>query len=286
MTSETVDLTTIDGASALASIFAARGDQGSANPTPTPAVGNPPGDQPPASGEASRETPTSKDGVDPSLDTGALSKLDLDTLLKDPTLGPKLQSWNDKSALAQVNSALERERARTQQDASAAEEAALKEYFSSLTQEDLGRVLREDPSLAASYGRLQQSKNAPDPQEVMLAAKTIAFATIVHDTTNRVTAAGLKLEGDLDPNSFTQYGDDGINRWQAAANDAIVRSQVEKMVNDEVDVRMKARIEEESAKGDDSPRLSSSGAKQVPMDLMSTPSSALLEDAFSRASRR
>lgn len=250
----------------------AAGDGDSKDAKPTPPASQP-GVTAPGSG-----------GVDPSKPDDPLSQVELSALLQHKDLGPRLQQWADQGAAAQVRSALERERARSQEAASTAEEAALRDYFSGLSQEELGRVLASDPDLAASYARLQQSGKATtsaDPAEVMAAAKTIAFGTIIHDTNTRATDAGVKMEGDLDPQAFVRFGDEGLNMWVGKVNEAIIRSQVEKEVNASIETRYAAYLEEEAAKGNSRIRPTVNGRNApIEPDLMETPSRSLLEYAL------
>ena len=234
-------------------------------------------------GEGADGTGTGAEGIKPQS---------VEDLLKDPALAPQLQSWADKAAANQVRSALERERDQARQQGVVEGQAQLREqqedrYFSSLSQEELGRELAEDPELATRYANYQQRKATAslDADGTARTAQVLGMATVIQSVQRTIAESGLSDadKAALAGEKFTQYGDQALIKWQQAVSAALVKHEVDKTVTGALKEQQEADGEEDKARQDAlrPGALAMAGGTAKPMpDLMKNSSRSLFEDAF------
>ena len=215
-------------------------------------------------------------------------------LLRDPELGPEAQSWADKSGAAQVKAALDQAGTQSQQHAQDANMEQWSNYFSAMSQEELGQALAESPDAARAYAAVQQYTAG---RQQNLNSQQIATAAQVYSLTSQINIYNKLLEeadlpqdvrDTLKPESFTHLGPPGINAWGQAVTAALIKHGIQKATETEVNTRWEATKQERLAELDqDHPGAASSAGSPSPgnLDLISTPDDVLLENALVKRNR-
>lgn len=178
--------------------------------------------------------------------TKALTNMSLSDLLKHPVLGPMLNSWSDKAGTAQVTSAV------TQAKGSWEEEASLKvlqERFENMSEEELGRALKE-PEAAEAFASLiaQRNKVAEEASEEAVSRKgqVYGYAVQVGVYTDMLEKSGLSVEkkAELKPENFTHLGSKGIIAWGSAVQEALLEQASDEKSRKLLDEKWEAHLEE------------------------------------------
>ena len=218
-----------------------------------------------------------------------LASLTLDELTAHPTLGPALKSFADKEAARQLSG---KTKILEQQLRAQISTEQAREYFASLTQEELAEELSKNPEAAEVYGRLKAA--APPPIKDPEALATVQYYTrVIRDTSQRMKGAGLseKVLADLDPEKFLSQGGDSeeiLASWIDAVDSAIITAKV----TAEVEKRTKEKESDDLDKSGDGVdkggAITEAGRKTSPLPDINTRSDLLLADAFERvtASKR
>jgi hypothetical protein len=171
-----------------------------------------------------------------------LSSLDIKSIIEHPKLGPKLQSWADRGANAQVSTAVARARAEIEGETQL---NALTERFKGMEPEELGRALT-DPATAEAYASIIARDKAIREQastdEISSAAETLGFAIQIAQNQAVIEGSGLspEVKASLSPDNFKHMGREGIPRWGEAIYNALVEKAVEDKVQGLLDERWEA----------------------------------------------
>lgn len=242
-------------------------------------------DSPPegATKEVSTETPP-EDSPDP------FKEVKLEDLLKHPTLGKEIQSHMDKSAAAQFKSQQARlEQQITQQVSAQKEEELLEKYFGTLTREELGQRLAEDPELAARYSELQRKPEADREAEIEKAATYKFYLREIQHWSGILKESGLDNDAmsKLSPENYAQ--DANLEGWISDIQKAIIEQAVSKAQKEALETQFEAfkqeRLAEEESTSPGALLRVGSRTSPVP-DLMDNDSYSLLEDALQNPKRR
>jgi len=249
-----------------------------------------------AKGEDKDKAEASKDGEEPGGEgtegkdrEKPVAPQTVEDLLKDPKLGPSIQSWADKGAQAQVRAVEGRVQAAGEQAAEQANMEQWVNYFAQYNKEELAQVLAESPEAAQAYGAVQHyqanRRQGVDGQEVQTAAQVYSIGHQI--TTYNKMLAGSDLPQDqkeaLNPEKFVHLGASGINTWGEAVHAALLKHEVAKAVKTEMDTRWEAVKQERLAEleKEHPGAAGSAGSPGAPgMDLLGTPDEVLLEAAF------
>lgn len=251
-----------------------------------------PGDNSEANPGLNGQEPPNEDA---SGNTDPLAGLELDDLLKHPELGSKLNSWKDKAASREAQTAVDRARPSIEaQAAQRKQDELMTNYFSNLEQEELARILASDTDIAAEYGRLQeQAKHAPNPDENSTTALYHAYTLQVAQVNRTLNESGLSAEikAGLDPNKFTHLGPEGIVEWSKAVNQAIIQEEVAKTLKAEFDSKWEAEkqdrlAKEEEESGGTRGKLVPPSRNGGPPDLLGTDNSTLFHSALEGRARQ
>ncbi|KKM04746.1 hypothetical protein LCGC14_1761150 [marine sediment metagenome] len=217
----------------------------------------------------------------------------LKVLLEHPDLGPLLNSWNDRSAVAQVTSALERERPNIEANAKELEATRLEDaHFSEMTQEQVSEEITGDEKAAAAYARYQQRKEAgeaPNAQAIAQASQVYSYAVRVASVSSMLEDSELTAEvkETLKPEHFTHLKAEGIREWEKAVFQAIVDHTAADLTKEQLEEKFEAYKEEHLAEIDGERPAVVSGRKDGPSpDLIKTDSGTLLEGALSKISKK
>ncbi|KKL51544.1 hypothetical protein LCGC14_2294440, partial [marine sediment metagenome] len=257
----------------------AKGDgEAASEGTPKPGAE---GDGKPGEGEEGGEQ------EDPLKDL-ATNKDALRVLLEHPDLGPLLNRWNDRSAVAQVTAALERETPTIEANAKQSEaERAEDAHFSEMTQEQIAEEIAGDKGAATAYARYQQRQEAG----TLPNAEAVAQASEVYSHVTRVASIRGLLEGSeltdevketLKPGNFTHLKAEGIRVWEKAVLQAIVDHESTGKAQTLLEEKWEGFKEERLAELDgDQPALISGGRSKGAMpNLMETDSTVQLEQGL------
>lgn len=261
-------------------------------PAGAPESGPPPASPAPKEGEggaaAAKETPAGAPSEDGKT---APVKPQLEDLLKDPELGPALQSWKDKSAANSVQTALEQERARSQQQLQSDNLQKWVDYFGQFSEEERVELFARDPKIAAKFAEVQnvvaQQSQSISSDQVATTAQVYAYAHQISVYNKMLADSGLpedKLQA-LKPDNFTHLGAAGVNAWGQAIFAALLEHQTSQKLEAELKTRWEAYKQEHLAELEPGyvPESSSGGGPTGPKkDLMTTDSNVLLEDALVR----
>lgn len=242
-----------------------------------------PGDEAVGKGEEKGEQ------EDPLKDLAADADGALKALLEHPVLGPLLNQWNDRSAVAQVTAAVERQRPITEAETKQAEaERVEDEHFSGMTREQISEEISGDEEAATAYARHQQRKQAkgePNAEAIAQASQVYSYAAQVASVSSLLEESELTAEvkESLKPEHFTNQGPEGIREWGKAVLQAIITHDATGMAEKLKEDGWEAYKEEHLAEIDGERPAVVSGRRDGPQpDLMKTPSENLLESALSK----
>ncbi|KKN29513.1 hypothetical protein LCGC14_0843250 [marine sediment metagenome] len=225
---------------------------------------------------------------DLATDKGALK-----VLLEHPDLGPILNRWADNLAIAQVSSALERERPTIEADTKRSEaERVEDEHFSSMTPEQVSEEISGDEGKATAYARYQQRKQAggaPNAEAIAQTAQLYAYTSEVAAVRGMLEGSELtdEVKESLKPEHFTHLKTEGIKEWKKAVFQAIVTHEAAGMAEKLKEDGWEAYKEEHLAEVDGERPALVSGRREGPTpDLIKTDSGVLLEGALSGKSKK
>lgn len=260
--------------------------------------------EPPPDDSKDSDTPEPKDVLgdqalppngDEDQDAGEEApKLTVEGLLKDPEVGPQLQSWADKSAAAQVKSATERLQTDQQQAYSSANMGQWDNYFRQFNQEELGELLAQDQQKASAYSRVQawrqEQQQAAGSDQIATAGQVYAYAHQISVNNSLLADSGLPQEelAELAADKFTHLGAEGVTTWSKAIQTALIKHQAEAEIQKGLDTRWEAYKQEKLADLDPDGSLAGSRpGSPTPSDLpIDTPSELLLEAGLEQRARR
>jgi hypothetical protein len=212
----------------------------------------------------------------------------LKVLLEHPKLGPLLNKWADSAAVAQVASALERERPTIEADAKRLEAERVEDaHFSDMTQEQISEEIAGDEGKATAYARYQQRKEAggtPNPEAIAQTAQLYAYTSEVASIRSLLEDSELtdEVKESLKPEHFTHLKTEGIKEWKKAVFQAVVTHEATAMAEKLKDETWEAYKEEHLAEIDGERPALISGRREGPTpDLIKTDSGVLLESALS-----
>lgn len=252
---------------------------------------------PTTTGEESRSEPGTTDSrLDDSPPTkeSLLEALTMDDLKAHPKLKTLLQSEVDSAAAKQ----LQGKTAQITRDVEAkvrqqVELEIASRHFASLTPQELADELATDPAAAKMYGTV--SSMPPPPDQDHLNAVVQTYTKILRNYQTQVTNSDLPedIKAGLNPDLHLMGAgdpDDLISAWAEKVNQAIIDHKVSKYVAENSVKRTAAQELEQQAErdeGDSGGPLITQGTRTAPLpDLMSTPSTVLLADAFARRARQ
>lgn len=253
-----------------------------------PADGEKPGDEEDSESKPGEKKPDEKSGEDP------LAGLDIQALLDHPVLGPRLQSWSDRTASSQTKAAVEEIRQQMEDDARiGAEDQAWKRHFDSLTPEQFGQLLRTDPRANAAWSRIQEHMSSGDGAGQELDPKTLEEASTVYALAAQIHTFSQVLEGsdlsaekkaELSPEHFTNLGQEGVGVWSQSVMDAIIEQKAEARATELLDEKWETfrdgKLAEEDESSSETPPMSPGRRAPSRPDLIETPSGELLEKAL------
>lgn len=215
---------------------------------------------PDAKPEGSQKAPDEKgkEGQDPPPDdkpkdppTDPLANQDLASLLKHPVIGPILNSWADKAGAAQATSAVSQAKTGWEGEA---ELKVLEERFENMSDEDLGRALK-DPDTAASFASLiaNRTKAQEEASEEAIAQKgqVYGYAVQVGVYTKMLENSDLPAEkkAELNPDNFSHLGSPGILAWGTAVQEALLEHASSEKAKKLLDEKWEAHLEEQQGGG-------------------------------------
>lgn len=255
--------------------------------------------------DASQEEPKDKPKVEDKKDEqeppedkppeeDPLKGLKLRALLDHPELGPQLQEWADTGAVAQVRSALERQRPQIAADAKQqAEDRHWDEHFKEMSPEAVHEEIARDPKAAAAYAQYQvrqQSSQAMSPEAVKEASQLHAYGIQVATYNQLLEESDLpkEVKEKLGAGNFTEMGGaptgiQGIVAWGNAIYGALIDAEAAKLVEAKLEERWEAYRQEHLAEIDgDRPPMSRGRKASLLPDLMDTPSEVLMEKALTQ----
>lgn len=228
------------------------------------------------------------DGEPKEGDEDPLGGLDVNALLKHPTLGPAIQRWSDLSVKPQVEQRLEAERGSiVASERRTAEEKQEDEHFASMSKEELTEELTENPKQAAAYARYQARLQAPTTP---LSARAVARSSEVYATAHQMKVNSALVEGSelsqevkesLKAEHFAGQGREGLDIWGQEIFKALVAHEAEKQAQTLHESTWEAEKQERLVEldGDRPPTAPGRKAGSVP-DLLGTSSADLFEHAF------
>lgn len=215
----------------------------------------------------------------------------VEDLLKDPKLAPLIQRWADKSAAAQVRTAVGQVQAEDQQAQQQANMEAWSNYFAQFSKEELAEVLAESPEAAQAYGAVQQytagQHQGASQQEVATAAQVYSYGHQISVYNGLLEASDLPQDQKdaLKPENYTHLGAAGINTWGQAVQAALIKHEAQKAAKTEIDTRWEATKQERLAEleKEHPGAAGSAGAPGAPgLPLIETPDEVLLESALGK----
>lgn len=215
--------------------------------------------------------PTAK-GANPV--TGSVnSDLTLDDLLKDPKLGPLLNSWNDRT----VNSRFQSERTRLERELEPVyrarfEEEETRTYLTNLSDEQRGLALSQDPKLATAWADMvkerQSNTLAATPEAVATAAQVYALAAQIRTYNDLINESALPPEAKaalLDNSKYESEGPQGVVTWGKDIQRAIIAHEKETGIKAELDTRWQSLLEDQKGHLPQRPGLIRPGTRQLPV---------------------
>jgi hypothetical protein len=239
--------------------------------------------EPKEDGEKGDENPF--EGIDLSDPKEAVK-----ALLKIPNLGEELQRWSDTAAASQVQAAMSREGPKIKASAAQeAENARWDSHFASMSQEDIGEEIAKDEQAAVAYSnyKARLARGAePDAQGIAAASQVYAFSAQIALNKRLLEESDLPAEkkAELDGNSYTKHGPDGILMWGEAIEGAILEQKAESRAQELLSERWETFKEEQLAREDPNrpPIVQGSKTKPIP-DLLEGESGAMMETALAHA---
>jgi hypothetical protein len=257
----------------------------SSSSEPKDGVGSKPG-----TGEPKDTTsPNGQEKVEGSegRNTDPLASMTLDTLLKHPTLGPQLNSWMDKgvnSRMPHIKEQLKRELApeilaETQYNDD-------KQYLESLSDEERGQVLAQDPELASTWARIQATRQQPgnvNPETIAVAAQTYALGMQIKAYDTMVNESDLPADQKqalLDIEPYKGQGIEGFNSWSQNVLQKLIEHKIEQGIQAQLETRWTSYREDQSAQNPSRPGLQPPGRRQSPRPDFREGSTHEFMDAF------
>jgi len=230
---------------------------------------------------------------DPLKDLAA-NKESLKVLLEHPILGPLLNKWSDRAAVAQVTSALERERPTIEANAKQLEAEHTEDaHFSEMTQEQIAEEIAGDEEAATAYARYRQRKEAgalPNATAIAQASEIYSHATRVASVSSMLEGSDLSAEvkESLKPDHFTHLGAEGIREWEKSVFQALVTHEASVLSVKELAEKKETLNEEIMAEVDgERPALVSGGRRSNALpNLMETDSTVQLEQGLAAEEAR
>lgn len=242
------------------------------------------------SASSSERTPDSSNPSTPSREE-IMAGLTLEELRAHPTLGPQLQSYAQSEAASQLKGKTESIRKELQKEAAS-------KQFAQLSKEELGELLANDDEAAAMYAELKASPPPNPNQPADSAAQTVSyFTSAIRTHSSKVDASDLPAEtkAELAPEKNLNAADHPgktaeqiLAAWQLKIDNALTDHRVKsatKGLSESLDLDRQAREDEAKAGGGGA--LMSNGTHAAPLpDLIKTPGTSLLADAFQRQPSR
>ena len=243
------------------------------------------------SGSSTEGTSDSSTASSPSREE-IIAGLTLDELRTHPTLGPQIQSYAQSEGAAQLKGKTESIRRELQRELA-------QKQFAAMDKEELGQLLANDDEAAKLYAEIQ---SAPPPTTTTTStgdpiASTVSFFTqAIRTTSSKLASSDLSAEDKaaLDPNKHLQAADhpgksaeEILAAWQLKVDNAITDARVKSAtasLTESLNLDNQAKGDESNSK----PGASmSNGIRTTPLpDLITTPGSTLLADAFARQGSR
>lgn len=232
-------------------------------------------------------TPPSSSDADKSREE-LLSSLTLAEIKSHSTLGKLLQSEVDTTAARMLSGQTKAIEERVRREVTLEQAKA---HFDSLSEEDLGDELAQNPQARELYGLIAATPPPPPPVEPTAAAAIQYFTRMVREYDGKLTSSGLPPEVVASLNPQTHLVDnrdpnlDGeavLSAWIAKVDQAIIDHKVGTGKTDE------SKLIEGNADRDEKPggALLQNGRLTSPLpDFDKTSGSALLADAVQRSAR-
>lgn len=242
----------------------------------------------PAEGEEKPGEGGGEGGQEDPLKDLAANKESLKVLLEHPVLGPLLNRWSDRAAVAQVTTALERERPTIEANAAQLEAQRTEDaHFSEMTKEQIAEEIAGDDQAATAYARYQQRKETgtlPNAEAIAQASEVYSHATRVASVRGLLEGSELsdEVKETLKPDHFTHLKAEGIRVWEKAVFQALVTHEAGILATKTVADKKETLKEEALVELDgDRPAIVSGGRKQSALpDLMETDSTVGLEQGL------
>lgn len=202
------------------------------------------------------QAPTGQSGVsDPSRQdsTDPLASVKLDDIAKHPVLGKELQSLVDQRLATQMKGRTVAVRRQLEQELRPqierqVRDEALRDHFSSLSQEEIVREITEDKDLAADYARLQAADRPMTAADLDYRVKVETYKQRIVEVSELLTNSTLPqdIRDKLSPDNydFASRGDEGLLAWDNDVRRAIFAH--------EASTSAEAKRQEELAKQDES----------------------------------
>lgn len=227
-----------------------------------------------------------------------LESLSLADLQKHPKLGAELKSWADTEAAKQLRGKTQTLRSQLASEVRAEVEQQVRDevasqYFSGMSQEELGEALASDKDLAVEYSRLQaRPPEVKPPTDISHAAMVYGYAAQIKSVHTYLEASDLESDkkAELQPEKYIDpaKGMSSLEDWTQAVYKAVIESEVRKQVAEALTEKWEAYRQERLVEGDlGLPRGSANlnnGRRASPLpDLMESSSSDLLYQALNRS---
>lgn len=264
------------------------GSNGTSNPDPS-RNGNAPESgssvaTSPASVQNRGVSPTSGEGDNPEGSQQVLESLTLADLLKHPKLAAELNSWNDRT----TNARLDSERPSLRQQLKTEVEAEVEaddyiNYLQSLPDDERGRLLASDSKASLAWAEHIRAVAEPDTSAAQFAAQVYAAASLVRSVRQMIDQSGLPDDAKsalADNKDFVNQGMAGLEAWMGKVLGELNNASLEAKFAAEIETRWASERENAAARQSRSnprPGVVAPGSAQPPRpDVYEADSSAFL----------